>query len=205
MHSLSLILVCCGLFIATTAHADRVYEYRDTTGHVLFTDKSIVPQPYHLESVRNYSWHFDASPLTSAQRNRYDADILLAAKRYAVSPALIKAVIHAESHFNARAVSNAGAQGLMQLMPATAKSLQVASVFNARQNILGGSKYLSILEKRFTSLDKVLAAYNAGAANVEHYHGIPPFPETQRYVNKVKQLLPRYQQQFSNHDLLAKR
>lgn len=205
MYRLPLMLICCGLFIATSAHAERVYQYRDTSGQVLFTDKSIMPQRYHLESVRNFSWHFDARPLTAAQRNRYDKDILLAAKRYSISPALIKAVIHAESHFNVHAESSAGAQGLMQLMPATAKSLQVKSVFNARQNILGGSKYLSILENRFSNLDKVLAAYNAGPSNVERYNGIPPFPETRRYVAKVKELLPRYRKQFSSHALLAKR
>jgi soluble lytic murein transglycosylase-like protein len=195
------VLVVASAVASTSAQAERVYQYRDTKGRVLFTDKSYMPQQYHLVSVRQYGWTFDSSPLTDVQRDRYDGDIRLAAERFSVKPSLIKAVMHAESHFNRFAISRAGAKGLMQLMPATAASLDISDVFDARQNILGGAELLSFLKQQFASLDEVLAAYNAGASNVLHYGGIPPFPETIRYVEKVKELLPRYRRQFSKEQL----
>lgn len=195
MRKLVAVMLLVGL-LSTTAWADRVYQYRDQRGHVLFTDKDVMPQEYKLVSVRQYGWTFDARPVAAAERDRYDSEIRLAAQRHSVSPALIKAVMHAESHFNRFAVSRAGAQGLMQLMPATAASLNVSDAFNVRQNILGGAALLAWLENRFNTLDEVLAGYNAGASNVTRYGGIPPFDETVRYVAKVKELLPRYQKQF---------
>lgn len=201
-----LLFLLLGCLLAGTAWGDRVYQYRDAGGHVLFTDRDVMPQEYHLVSVRQYGWTFDARPLSATERDRYDSDIRLAAKRYSVNPALIKAVMHAESHFNRFAVSRAGAQGLMQLMPATAASLNVSDAFDVRQNILGGAELLSWLQSKFDSLDKILAAYNAGASNVTRYNGIPPFSETINYVAKVKELLPRYQKQFGHqNEELAKR
>lgn len=192
-----LTLTLLGFFLATAANADRVYQYRDANGHVLFTDKDIAPTNFHLVTVRHYNWHFDPSPVSPGIRDQYDAIIKQAAERYSVNPALIKAVIHAESHFNRYAVSSAGAQGLMQLMPATARSLDVTDPFNVRQNIMGGARLLSWLQKKLNSRDNVLAAYNAGIGNVTKYGGIPPFDETIRYVAKVNDLLPRYRRQFS--------
>lgn len=197
----TLLLAC---LLPLVAQADRVYQYQDAEGNILFTNKDFVPHRFHLVSVRNYGWTFNPAPLTEEQRNRYDATIKQAANRYAVAPGLIKAIIHAESHFERNAVSSAGAQGLMQLMPATAESLQVDDVFDPSDNIMGGSRLLSILQKRFDSLDLVLAAYNAGSGNVMRYGGIPPFPETQRYVVKVKELLPRYKRQFQQEQLASR-
>lgn len=109
-----------------------------------------------------------------------------AAKKYQVPSVLLKAVAKAESDFNADAVSRSGAQGIMQLMPATAKSLGVTNAFDARQNIMGGAKYLSDMLKKYDGNTKLaLAAYNAGANNVDKYQGIPPFKETKNYVVKV--------------------
>ena len=109
-----------------------------------------------------------------------------AAEKYNVPVELLKAVGKAESNFRADAVSSCGAQGIMQLMPATAKGLGVKDSFDAEQNIMGGAKYISTLLKRYdgdTSL--ALAAYNAGSGNVAKYGGIPPFKETQNYVKKI--------------------
>lgn len=109
-----------------------------------------------------------------------------AAKTYQVDVNLLKAIAKQESNFNKDAVSKSGAQGIMQLMPATAKELGVTDAFDASQNIMGGSKYISQLLKRFDGDTKLaLAAYNAGGGNVVKYGGIPPFEETQNYVVKV--------------------
>lgn len=109
-----------------------------------------------------------------------------AAEKYNVPEELLKAVGKAESDFNSDAVSRCGAQGVMQLMPATAKELGVTDSFDAEQNIMGGAKYISGLLKKYDGNTKLaLAAYNAGSGNVAKYGGIPPFTETQNYVKKV--------------------
>ncbi|WP_277668630.1 lytic transglycosylase domain-containing protein [Caproiciproducens galactitolivorans] len=109
-----------------------------------------------------------------------------AAEKYNVPLNLLKAVAKAESGFDASAVSRCGAQGVMQLMPATAKALGVEDPLDAEQNIMGGAKYLSDLISRYDGDVKLaLAAYNAGSGNVAKYGGIPPFKETQAYVKKV--------------------
>ena len=181
------------------AGADTIYQYRQPGGGVLFTDRATdqVSRDYVLLSVRK-GWEEQLGPLTAERRDRYDSHIEDAALRFNLEPALIKAVIHAESLFNYRAVSRAGAQGLMQLMPETAAFLQVQDPFNARQNILGGSQFLQYLQGKFDSLDLVLAAYNAGEGNVRRHGGIPPFRETQGYVKKVNELLPVYRRQFAS-------
>ena len=179
------------------AGADGIYEYRAPDGGTLFTDRDHMPGDYTLLDVRK-GWSYEPRPLTPEIRDQYDLEIEYAARSHDVDPALIKAVIHAESHFERRAVSRAGAQGLMQLMPETARHLEVHNPLNARQNILGGSRFLSYLKDRFTDLELVLAAYNAGEGNVRRYGGIPPFPETRAYVEKVQELLPRYQRQFGD-------
>jgi len=124
---------------------------------------------------------------------QYDNYISYAARSYSIAPSLIKAVIHAESYFDTYALSSAGAQGLMQLMPITANQYQISNPYNARQNILGGSKHLSYLMNKYSDdLDLVLAAYNAGETVVRRYNGIPPYRETINYVKKVKRLNERY-------------
>jgi len=112
--------------------------------------------------------------------------INLASVRYHLDPDLVNSVIHAESGFNANAVSRKGAQGLMQLMPQTASQLGVRNAFDPGANVDGGTRYLRELLVRYNfDLIKALAAYNAGTQRVEQYHGVPPFNETQAYVAKV--------------------
>ncbi len=136
-----------------------------------------------LRSVRAFEGRFPAVSL-------YSKEILDAAKRYRIDPALIAAVIRAESNFVPSAISRKGARGLMQLMPATARRLGVARAFDPRENIRGGTAYLAELADRFgeTSVELILAAYNAGERAVEEFGGVPPYRETRAYVRRVSAL-----------------
>ena len=120
-------------------------------------------------------------------------EIRTAASQFGVEEAVVRAIIHAESAYRPNAVSHAGAQGLMQLIPATASRFGVADPFDPGQNIRGGVKYLAWLMKRYSSnLTLVAAAYNAGEGAVDRNGGVPPYSETQRYVQRVGQLADRY-------------
>jgi hypothetical protein len=117
--------------------------------------------------------------------------------RHQIDPALVKAIIMAESGFNSRAISKNGAIGLMQLMPETAQDLNVEDIFNSKQNIDGGIRYFKQLVKQFNGdLKLALAAYNAGSKAVRHYRGVPPFKETQDYIKKVFEYYQVYKNQI---------
>jgi soluble lytic murein transglycosylase-like protein len=121
-----------------------------------------------------------------ARYRRYDGLIDEAARLYQLPEPFLRAVMRVESDFHPTVVSRAGAMGLMQLMPKTARSMGVSDPFDVRQNILGGARYLRILANRFKGdLVLTVAAYNAGENAVEKYNGIPPYKETQRYVRRV--------------------
>ena len=131
---------------------------------------------------------------TALNLDAFKEEIAMAAAASGVDAALLRAVIHAESAFNPMAMSNKGAQGLMQLMPGTADDLGVSDAFDVSQNISGGAKYLAQLLKDFNGNTKLAtAAYNAGEAAVQKYGGVPPYDETQVYVQRVEQLRDRYQ------------
>jgi soluble lytic murein transglycosylase-like protein len=124
----------------------------------------------------------------------YVDEINLAAHQFDLDPALVRAVIHAESDFNALARSQKGAMGLMQLMPGTARLVGVADARLPGDNIRGGARYLAGLMARFKNdVSLAAAAYNAGPEAVQKYAGVPPYAETQVYVQRVKILLQRYQ------------
>ena len=130
------------------------------------------------------------SMLQNQSTGSLDAVFSQAAQKYHVPENLLRAVAKAESNFDPDAVSSCGAMGIMQLMPSTAESLGVTDAFNPVQNINGGAKLLSSLLNQYDGDYKLtLAAYNAGSGNVEKYGGVPPFQETQNYVNRVLEYL----------------
>ncbi|MED5390077.1 MAG: transglycosylase SLT domain-containing protein, partial [Pseudomonadota bacterium] len=157
------LLVSGMISVSGTSVASDIYKYRAADGTILFTDQpqDRVGAGHTLLSVRK-GWNYQPRALSDAERDRFDSLITRAASEHRVDPALVKAVIHAESLFNPRAVSRVGAQGLMQLMPETAAYLEVANPFDARENIRGGTRFLAYLKGKFSDLDHILAAYNAG-------------------------------------------
>lgn len=131
-----------------------------------------------------------------AKGRQLDAQFATASAATGVEADLLKAVARAESCFDPVAVSRAGAQGLMQLMPATARDMGVTSSFDGEQNLAGGAKYLAAMLARYSDdLDLALAAYNAGPGNVDRYDGVPPFKETQKYIVSVRAFREHYRQQ----------
>lgn len=123
----------------------------------------------------------------------YAAEVSAAARKFGVEEAIVRAIMHAESAFNPNALSRAGAQGLMQLMPATARRFGVTNSYDPVQNIHGGVEYLAWLLKRFNGdLTLAAAGYNAGEGAVDRHKGVPPYSETQRYVQRVAVLAERY-------------
>ncbi len=124
---------------------------------------------------------------------KYDGIISKAAKKFNVDKGIIKSIIAAESYANPKAVSRTGAKGLMQLMDQTADSLGVKNSFDPEENIMGGTKFIKHLLKKYDSIDLALAAYNAGPGNVDKYNGVPPFKETQNYIKRIKQFYSELQ------------
>jgi soluble lytic murein transglycosylase len=168
------------------AGADDIYRYRDEKGVWHFTN---------IRSDVRYSLYIRSYPKKKANQyiRDYEGIISQASQRFKVDPHLIKAVIKAESDFDHHAVSNKGARGLMQLMPGTADAMKVEDPFNPEENIFGGTRYLSLMLTRFKNdMHLALAAYNAGPERVEDYRGIPPFPETRSFIEKVMQYYGRY-------------
>jgi len=145
-----------------------------------------------LGGVDTQAWSNESASELAFGADHYLDLIYAYAEKYEIDAQLVKAVIAVESCFNNKALSKVGAQGLMQLMPDTAKWLKVQDPHDPAQNVRGGVKYLAVLQKEFDRLELVLAAYNAGPGNVRRYKGIPPFAETRAYVTKVQANYRRY-------------
>lgn len=187
----------CWLLTAS-AWAGDIYIYQSSDGAHLITDHPRIENGYRLVRVYAQSNAWQATSETPravvhASPSHYDALIERAGRRHSVDPMLIKSVMQAESAFNPNAVSPKGASGLMQLMPATARRYGVTRLFDPRDNVMGGTSYLSDLLRRFDgNLKLALAGYNAGEHAVERSGGVPPYPETRHYVSKVLRLYGSY-------------
>lgn len=145
-----------------------------------------------------------AAVLASEPTVRYSNEISLAAKTFDINPALIAAVIHAESNFQAKAHSGAGAKGLMQINAPTQRYLGVRNIYDPRQNILAGTRYLKELINRFDgNLVNAIAAYNAGPGAVEKHDGVPPYKETREYVQRVLSNFNHYQRAFNSDPFIS--
>lgn len=180
-------LIFVSLFVVVSASAAdaAIYRYVDAAGRIHFTN---------VPTTNDFHFYRD-------EGSRYSLSGLIAhnARQFRLDPALIKAVIKVESDFKVDTVSSKGAQGLMQLMPETAREIGVSNPFDPTQSVYGGSFYLrKMLDSFDSNLDHALAAYNAGPGAVRRYGGIPPYRETQNYVSRVKYYLEYYSQ---NKDL----
>jgi soluble lytic murein transglycosylase-like protein len=195
-------MLCAALAAAVLPSAGRadIYRYVDANGTVHFTNVppdarytlyiATAKEPSELSNTLAYR----ARPYATSDRKKYHADIVAAAREYQLDPALIHAVISAESGYNALARSPKGARGLMQLMPATAERYGVNNPLDPKQNIYGGAAYLRDLLALFgNDLKLAIAAYNAGEGAVMQFgHRIPPYRETVEYVPKVMSYYKRY-------------
>jgi soluble lytic murein transglycosylase-like protein len=176
------------------AGGGAIYAYTDTQGVTHFTNR-----PHTDRRFKKVKMSDRVAPkrYRAPHSRAYDLLIDDAAARQGIPPALVKAVIAAESAFDSGAVSRKGAKGLMQLMPDTALEVGVSDPFEPAQNVRGGTTYLRAMIDRYGDVGRALAAYNAGPTTVDRYGGIPPFRETQDYVDRVLAYYRRYHGDFA--------
>jgi soluble lytic murein transglycosylase-like protein len=181
----------------------KIYKYTNKYGVRSFSDRAPRGTKYVVFQYTCYACNLRSTVdwyKTPLQLEAYGDSINLAARKYGVDPALVRAVIHAESAFKEGARSQKGAQGLMQLMPDTARDMGVADIMSPDDNIAGGVRYLALLlEQNSGNTTLATAAYNAGPNAVKRHNGIPPFEETQTYVKRVKILHDRYKKALTTN------
>lgn len=179
------------VFVYTPLSTAEIYIYRGKNGEKVLSDRPMpTDSDYDLLTQRDTvtdTGHILANRrVEGPSKADVAAHIDAAAERYDVDRALIAAIIEVESSYDPHAVSSQGAGGLMQLMPGTARDYKVEDRFNVKQNIEAGTRHLKMLMDRFDDdIRLVIAAYNAGAGAVSEYGGVPPYPETKRFVTKV--------------------
>lgn len=180
-------LVALAALFPAVAEA-QVYARRNANGVIEATN---IPAPdYRLIYPGKGTVTHSKGFRRAAYKGEFDIHVIEAGRTFGVAPEIVRAVIEVESAFDHRAVSSKGAQGLMQLMPPTARRFAVADSFDPRQNIFGGTQYLRLLLDLFNGdLSLALAAYNSGEGNVLKYRGVPPFKETQGYVARINGML----------------
>ncbi len=199
-------LLALSILWSPSALRADIYRYQDGNGVVHFTN---VPnnskyQLFYKEyikvrpalptkgNLKNFS-----STISNLNNTQLTPHIEEASQQYGIDPKLIQAIIHVESRFDPQALSPKGAQGLMQLMPQTARDLQVSDAFSPKENIDGGTRYFRYLMDTYNQdLSLALAAYNAGPEKVNLYRGIPPYQETKSYVQKVMQIYNQLRSPF---------
>lgn len=190
----ALILGLASLSASQPASAGgSIYSYTDDNGVTHYTNRPLGDSRYERVVFRNAQRVWRPAPVYS----RYDALIDEAARVHRLPPALVKAVIAAESAFDPGAVSHKGAQGLMQLMPQTAALLGVEDPLEPASNVRGGAGYLRAMIDRYGDLSRALAAYNAGPSAVDRYGGVPPYRETRDYVDRVLTYYRSYHVDFA--------
>lgn len=181
---------------ANSSDDKNIYRYQSKAGVTSFSDIEPIDAYYEVVRVGCFACKVHSQIdwyKTKLFLSKHKNSINKFAEQYQLDPNLIRAIIHAESHFRETVVSRAGAQGLMQLMPATARELGVNNPLKGEQNIAGGAKHLArLMNKYYGDIRIVTAAYNAGEGNVEKYGGVPPFPETRVYIERVHILYNRY-------------
>lgn len=189
------LLVLAALFSAAPAQAARwIYIQQRDDGVTAFTDKKPASGTYKRIEIKGRQTAFASCSGINAQSMKSRADsystlIQKHAGTHGLAPELVSAVMRVESCYDRHAVSRAGAQGLMQLMPATARQLGVSDSFDPDQNIEAGTRYLAAMLARFgNNVRLALAAYNAGPEAVTAYKGVPPYPETTQYVSRILRL-----------------
>lgn len=176
------------MYVCTDKRGKKYYSNMPESGRC-------APLAIRKNKTFSFSGKWPGYARNSSARAKYDKQIDYYGKRYNVDPALIKAIIRAESGFDRYAVSKKGAQGLMQLMPGTAKEMKVSDPFNPDQNIAGGVRYFRSLLKMFNgNVVLSLAAYNAGPNQVKRSQGVPRITETRQYIKRVLQ----YYEQYNN-------
>jgi soluble lytic murein transglycosylase-like protein len=177
------VIIGSWIFAASPLHAE-IYTYIDREGTLHFTNVPV--RSDDKVQIRKISDLSSCLSSRSSMNRQYDYQIARAALAYEVPFSLIKAMIKVESDYNPEAVSRAGAKGLMQIMPANIKAYGISNPFDPHENIMVGTQYFKSLFEKFNgNLTLALAAYNAGPACVEKYDSVPPYEETQEYVERV--------------------